>query len=125
VRRRAFPVACALAATVLLAALAGCEAPEPRSTIPPNRLQVSLAAGEAGALLLRLDCEIADRDACVGIIAALREGADSERCEPIRDTGSRIVVTGRIAGEPVARVLRRRTDCEARVYDRVRRALDG
>lgn len=109
---------------MLLGGIAGCGDPEPRSTIPPNRLQVSLAAGEAGALLLRLDCEIADRDACAGIIAALREGVNSERCAPLRDPGSRIVVTGRIAGERVLRVLRRRTDCEARVYDRVRRALD-
>jgi hypothetical protein len=113
-----------VAATVLLGVLAGCEGPEPRSTIPPNRLQVSLAAGDAGALRLRLDCEIADRDACAGIIAALREGIDSERCEPIPDSGSRIVVTGRIGGQAVDRVLRRRTDCEARLYDRVRRALD-
>ena len=109
---------------MLLGAFAGCEGPEPRSTIPPNRLQVSLAAGEAGSLLLRLDCEIADRDACAAIIAALREGQDSDRCEPVGDSGSRIVVTGRVAGERVNRVLRRRTDCEARLYDRVRQALD-
>jgi hypothetical protein len=109
---------------VLVGGFSGCEGPEPRSTIPPNRLQVSLAAGDAGALVLRLDCEIADRDACAGIIAALREAPDAERCEPIRDSGSRIAVTGRIGGEAVDRVLRRRTDCEARLYDRVRGALD-
>ena len=118
------PVAWALAAAALVGGLAGCEGPEAPSTIPPNRLQVSLDAGETGAIVLRLDCEIADRDACAGIIAALREGADSERCAPIRDSGSRIVVTGRIGGQAVDRVLRRRTDCEARLYDRVRRSLD-
>ena len=109
----------------LLGILAGCGDSEPRSAIPPDRLEVSLAAGEAGALRLRLDCEIADRDACAGVVAALRERADSEGCEAIPDSSSRIVVTGRIAGEAVNRVLRRRTDCEARLYDRARRALDG
>jgi hypothetical protein len=118
------PVAWALAAAVLAGGFAACEGPEPPSSFPPDRLQVSLAAGDAGALVLRLDCEIADRDACSGIIAALRQGADSERCRPIRDSGSRIRVTGRIGGVRVDRVLRRRTDCEARLYDRVQRALD-
>jgi hypothetical protein len=118
------PVAWALAAAVLVGGLAACEGPESPSTIPPNRLTVSLAVGDAGSLVLRLDCEIADHDACAGIISALREETDSERCEPIHDSGSRIQVTGRIGGQAVDRVLRRRTDCEARVYDRVQRALD-
>lgn len=93
--------------------------------MPPSRLEVSLAAGEAGALRLRLDCEVADRAACSEVLAALRDPVDSEGCEPIRDPGSRLVVTGRIEGEAVERLLRRQTDCEARVYDAVRRALDG
>jgi hypothetical protein len=114
-----------MAAAGLLGASAGCGSSEPRSSVPPNRLEVSLAAGEAGPLLTRLDCEIADNTACTGIIDALREGVSSEGCEPIRDSGSRIEVTGRIGGQAVERVLLRRTDCEARVYDRVRRALDG
>ena len=109
---------------MLAGGFAACEGPEPPSTIPPDRLQVSLAAGDAGALVLRLDCEIADRDACAGIVAALRAGADSEPCRPTPDTGSRIRVTGRIGGQRVDRVLTRQTDCEARLYDRVRRALD-
>jgi len=114
-----------MAAAALLGACAGCEPSEPPSSVPPNRLEVSLAAGEAGPLLLRLDCEIADNTACTEIIAALREGVDSEGCQAIRDSGSRIEVTGRIGGQAVDRVLRRGTDCEARLYDRVRRALDG
>jgi hypothetical protein len=114
-----------MAAAALLGACAGCGDSEPRSSVPPNRLEVSLSAGEVGPLLLRLDCEIADNAACTEIVAALRERVDSEGCEPIEDSGSRIVVTGRIGGRPVDRVLPRRTDCEARIYDRVRRALDG
>ncbi len=93
--------------------------------MPPSRLEISLAAGEAGPLLMRLDCEIADNTACTGIVDALREDVTSEGCAPIPDSGSRIEVTGRIVGQEVHRVLRRRTDCEARIYDRVRRALDG
>jgi hypothetical protein len=111
------------AAAALLSGCAGGGA-ETRSTVPPSRLDVALAAGDAGSLRLHLDCEVADRAACAGIVAALRDAADPERCEPIPDSGARIAVTGRIEGEAVDRVLRRRTDCEARVYDRVRRALD-
>ena len=114
-----------MAAAALLGASAGCGGSEPRSSMPPNRLLVSLAAGEVGPLLMRLDCEIADNAACTGIIDALREGVSSERCQPIQDSGSRIEVTGMIGGQAVDRVLLRRTDCEARIYDRVRRALDG
>lgn len=118
------PVAWALAAAVLAGGFGACQGPEPPSSFPPDRLQISLAAGDAGALVLRLDCEIADRDACAGIVAALRAGAGPEPCRPIQDAGSRIRVTGRIRGERVDRVLMRRTDCEARLYDRVQRALD-
>jgi hypothetical protein len=114
-----------MAAAALLGACAGCGGSEPPSSVPPNRLEVSLAAGEAGPLLLRLDCEIADNAACRGIIDALRQHVDTEGCKPIQDSGSLIEVTGRIGGQAVDRVLRRRTDCEARIYDRVRRALDG
>ena len=72
---------------------------------------------------MRLDCEIADRDAGAGIIAALREDVDSERCTyPRRRRHCRDRNGNR--ARAVLRALRLLMDREAGVDDRVRRALD-
>jgi hypothetical protein len=66
---------------------------------------------------------VADRRACAGVLRALRQEREGERCAPIRDSGGAISITGSIEGRPVRAELRRRTDCEARRYDGVLAAL--
>jgi len=90
---------------------------------PPDRLAVTLSSETGPSFRVSLDCGVADRPACAEILDALREERDAERCEPIAATGARIVVRGTIGGEQVGAAIDRRTDCEARLYDRVRAAL--
>jgi hypothetical protein len=117
-----------IAPIVVAALLAGCGAGDRASTgttpEPPDRLEVRFAVGEAGAFRLTLDCDVADRDACSRVLSALADARDAERCQPIEDDGRRISITGTIGGRRVLAELERRTDCEARLYDRVSAALN-
>jgi hypothetical protein len=90
---------------------------------PPDRLEVGFAAGDAGAFRIVLDCDVADREACAGVLDALAGADDAERCTPVEDGGRRISISGTIGGRRVVADVRRRTDCEARVYDRVSAAI--
>jgi len=84
---------------------------------------VSFAAGDAGAFRVSLDCDVADREACAEVLDALADARDGERCAPIEDGGRRISISGTIGGRRVVADVRRRTDCEARLYDRVSAAI--
>ncbi|HSJ72764.1 MAG TPA: hypothetical protein VK904_00480 [Miltoncostaeaceae bacterium] len=90
---------------------------------PPDRLAVTLSSEAGPSFRVALDCAVADRPACAEILDALREERDAGGCAPIADTGARIVVRGTIGGDEVGAAIDRRTDCEARLYDRVRAAL--
>lgn len=115
-----------LGAAALLAG--GCGTAERASTgtapEPPDRLEVRFVAGDAGAFRVTLDCEVADREACSTVLRALAEARDAERCTPIDAGGRRISISGTIGGRRVLAEVERRTDCEARLYDRVSAALD-
>jgi hypothetical protein len=84
---------------------------------------VRLAGGDAPALRLELACDVADRRACAGVLRALGQEREGERCAPVVDSGGRISISGTIEGREVRAVLRRRTDCEARRYQGVLDAL--
>jgi hypothetical protein len=90
---------------------------------PPDRLTVTLASDAGPSFRLALDCGVADRPACAEILRALAEERDAPTCAPIAPTRVGIQVRGTIGGERVAVAIERRTDCEARLYDRVRAAL--
>jgi hypothetical protein len=90
---------------------------------PPDRLTVRFTSGAGEAFRVSLDCGVADRAACSEILEAIAEERDAETCEPIAPTGERIVVRGLIGGQEVGAAIARRTDCEARLFDRVSAAL--
>lgn len=112
-------VAAAVAAAGCGAGDGGGERSDPP---PPDRLSVTFATA-AGDFRVSLDCGVADRSACAQILEALAEERDAETCEPIAATGERIVVRGLIGGQEVGAAIERRTDCEARLFDRVSAAL--
>ncbi len=123
------PIATLLAIAAATAlALAGCAggsggAGDRTDPPPPDRLAVTLEPEAGPTFRVALDCGVADLEACSQILEALGEAGDDETCLPLPDSGERIVVRGTIGGEEVGAALERRTDCEARVYDRVREAL--
>jgi hypothetical protein len=121
-----WPTRAAAAAAAALA-LAGCGGGggggERTDRPPPDRLTVTLSSETGPSFRVALDCAVADRPACADILEALAEGRDAEACAPIARIGGRIVVRGTIGGEGVGAAIERRTDCEARLYDRVREAL--
>jgi hypothetical protein len=84
---------------------------------------VRLAGGDAPVLRLELACDVADRRACADVLGALGQEREGERCAPVADVGGRISVSGTIEGRKVRAVLRGRTDCEARRFQRVLDAL--
>jgi hypothetical protein len=118
-------VATLLSAAV--AASAGCgggggagTATEP---VPPDRLSATLAAAGAADFRLDLDCAVADREACAGILEAIAAAEDDRECSPAPEDDATILVSGTIAGDAVRALLGRRTDCEIRTYDAVVTAL--
>jgi hypothetical protein len=90
---------------------------------PPDALTLTLEPEGGPAFRIALDCAVADRSACAKVLEAMAEERDSESCAPIASTGERIIVRGTIEGRQVGAAIERRTDCEARLYDRVRAAL--
>ena len=101
----------ALAAAAAIA-LAGCGAGgsgggDQTDPPPPDRLDVTLDPAEG----------------CAEILEAIAEERDAERCAPVTPSGRRIRVRGTIGGQEVSVAIERRTDCEARLYDRVSAAL--
>jgi hypothetical protein len=118
-------VGVALAASALL--LAGCGTGgggDGRSDPPPpDRLTVALEPEGGASFRVALDCGVADLATCAEILEALAEERDADTCTPLPPTGRRILVRGTIDGREVGAAIERRTDCEARLYDRVRAAL--
>jgi hypothetical protein len=119
--RVAFAAAAALA-------LAGCGAGDGgggdrTDPPPPDRLAVTLDPAEGSSFRIALDCDVADRSTCAEILEAIAEERDAERCAPVTPSGRRIRVRGTIGGQEVSVAIERRTDCEARLYDRVSAAL--
>jgi len=116
----------AVSALVALLVLAGCGVGgggDRTGGEPPDRLTVVAEGGGVGRLSFDLDCAIADRDACVGVLAAIASADDPTTCEP-RAGGDRLLrVDGTIAGDEVHTLLRRRTDCEVAAYDAAARAV--
>jgi hypothetical protein len=108
---------------VLAAGCGGGGGGERTEPLPPDRLDITLTGAQGDAFRVALDCGVADRAACSEILEAIAEEQDAEACEPIADTGERIVVRGLIEGQEVGAALDRRTDCEARLFDRVNAAL--
>ena len=111
----------AAAVAALLALAWGCGgdggASERTGPTPPDRLQVTLEGGTVGRFRVELDCAVADRDACAGLIAALAAADDPPTCSPADGGDRRLLVVGTIDGEPVRAVVGRRTDCEIAAYD--------
>lgn len=105
------------------ALLAGCGAgdPAPRSTepTPPDRLAVTVSGGGVPAFRIDLECAVADRDACVDVLAALTEAQSDDVCEPAPGGDGVIDVTGTIGGDVVEQRIDRRTDCQVRAYDAI------
>ena len=89
---------------------------------PPDRLTVTAEGGTAGPFRVDLDCAVADRDACAGVIAAVAAADDPAACSPADGGDRRLQVRGTIDGEPVRAVVERRTDCEIAAYDAAARA---
>lgn len=115
-----------LAVAVSVAAGAGCGGGSPSgSTVPtpPDRLAVSVGGGGLGSFRVDLECAIADRGVCADVIAAVAAADDPERCTPLDGGNGSLTVEGSIDGAEVRTLLRRRTDCEVRAYDRVARAI--
>lgn len=122
-----------VAAALLSAAVAvsaacgsgGATATGSTEPVAPDRLSVTLAAAGAAGFRLDLDCAVADRDACAGVLAAIAAAEDDERCAaaPDDDDDATILVSGTIGGDRVRALLGRRTDCEIRAYDAVATAL--
>lgn len=116
----------ALGLVLAALALAGCGpgANADRTTpVPPDRLDVTLTSEAGPSFSVALDCDVADRSTCAEILDAVADERDAQTCEPIADAGQRILVRGSIGGADVAVTIERRTDCEARLYERVREAL--
>jgi len=90
---------------------------------PPDRLSVAIQGGGLGTFTIPLDCAIADRDACAGITNALGDAEDDPTCRAIPDDGARITITGTLDGKKIESIVRRRTNCETRVYDEVVKSL--
>lgn len=113
------------AAVVTSAACGGGGAATTGSTgsVPPDRLSATLAAAGASDFRLDLDCAVADRAACAGILEAIAAAEDDRECSPAPDDDATILVSGTIGGDPVRALLGRRTDCEIRAYDAVVTAL--
>ena len=111
----------AAAAAALLALAWGCGsgdgAAERTGPTPPDRLQVTVVGDTVGRFRVDLDCAVADRDACAGVIAALAAADDPETCSAADGGDRQIEVEGTIDGEPVRAVVGRRTDCEIAAYD--------
>jgi hypothetical protein len=127
-RTAASPRSLAALAAAAALALAGCAAGaggggDRTDPPPPDRLTVTLDPEEGSSFTVALDCAVADRKTCAAILQALAEGRDAERCAPVPPSGRRIRVRGTIGGEEVSAAIERRTDCEARLYDRVSAAL--
>jgi hypothetical protein len=115
--------AAAVAAAVLLVAgCAGGGTAERTGQTPPDRLSVTVDGGSAGPFRVDLDCAVADRDACAGVIAAVAGADDPGTCSPADGGDRRLQVAGTIEGEPVRAVVERRTDCEIAAYDAAARA---
>jgi hypothetical protein len=113
----------AVAAVLLLAAACGgIGAAERTGATPPDRLSVIVEGGDAGPFRVELDCAIADRDACAGVIAAVAAADDPSTCSPADGGERRLEVRGSLDGEPVRAVVARRTDCEIAAYDAAVRA---
>lgn len=117
--------AVALAAAALLAAACGGGGGDDQGTdaTPRDALTLTLESEGGPAFRVALDCAVADLGACGEVLDAIAQERDAPECEPIPATGERIIVRGTIDGQEVAAALERRTDCEARLYDRVRAAL--
>ena len=90
---------------------------------PPDRLAVSAEGGDIGSFSVDLDCAIADRATCAEVLRAVGTADDPEQCVPADSGDESLTVEGTIEGARVRALLRRRTDCEARAYDRVARAI--
>ena len=115
----------AAAAVALLALAWGCGgdgAAERTGPTPPDRLEVTLVGDTVGRFRVDLDCAVADRDACAGLIAALAAADDPLTCSPADGGDRQLEVEGTIDGEPVRAVVARRTDCEIAAYDAAARA---
>ena len=109
------------AAAAILAGCAGTGG-DARSTVPvpPDRIFVTLRGGGGPDFRVQLDCAVADRDACVAVLNALEDAQSDEGCVASPAGGdASVVVTGTIQGRPVRSIVRRRTTCEIRTYDRV------
>ncbi len=120
---RVLSTGAAVAAALLLAvACTGGGGAERTSATPPDRLTVTADGGSGGPFRVSLDCAVADRDACAGIIAALAAADDPGTCSPADGGDRRLQVGGTIDGEPIRVVVKRRTDCEIAAYDAAARA---
>ena len=121
---RLLSAAAAVVAAAALAGGCGAGAPAERTgSTPPDRLQVTAEGGTAGRIRVDLDCAIADREACAGVITALAAADDPQACSPV-DGGDRVLrVQGTIDGQEVRAVIERRTDCEVAAYDAAARAV--
>ncbi|HET6689252.1 MAG TPA: hypothetical protein VFG74_00160 [Miltoncostaeaceae bacterium] len=111
-----------VAAVLLAAACTGGGAAERTGATPPDRLSVTVEGGSARPFRVDLDCAVADRDACAGVIAAAAAADDPGTCSPADGGDRRLRVEGTIDGEPIRAVLERRTDCEIAAYDAAARA---
>ena len=115
-----------LAVVVGIAAAAGCGGggpPDATAPTPPDRLAVSAEGGGLGSFRVELECAIVERATCADIIEAVAAADDPERCAPLDGGDASLTVEGTIDGAEVRALLRRRTDCEARAYDRVAQAI--
>jgi hypothetical protein len=115
----------AAVAAGLLALAWGCGgdgAAERTGPTPPDRLEVTQVGGAAGRFRIDLDCAVADREACAGVVAALAAADDPPTCSPADGGDRRLEVRGTIDGEPIRAVVGRRTDCEIAAYDAAARA---
>jgi len=116
-------LAAAAAAVVLIAAACGGGgAAERTAATPPDRLAVTAEGGGSGPFRVDLDCAVADREACAGVIAAVAAADDPRTCSPADGGDRRLQVEGTIEGEPIRAVVERRTDCEIAAYDAAVRA---
>ena len=110
------------AALLVSAACGGGSALERTGATPPDRLSVTAEGGTVGRFRVDLDCSVADREACAGVIAALAAADDPGTCSPADGGDRRLKVEGTIDGEPISVTVERRTDCEIAAYDAAARA---
>jgi hypothetical protein len=113
------------AAVALAAGCGGGGGSAPSTThVAPDRLAVTLSGAGVPAFRFDLECAVADRDACVGVVSALTEAQSDDVCEPAPDGGGGVIdVTGTLGGDRVDERVDRRTDCQVRAYDAVITAL--